>query len=47
MIKFGILLVVTGLWIGFEIYRAPMMDENTGKIIKPGKKFSDLWRKRR
>lgn len=46
MIKFGIILVVVGLWISFEIYRAPMMDEN-GRITKPGKKLSDLWRKRR
>jgi hypothetical protein len=47
MIKFGIALIITGLWIGFEIYRAPMMDENTGRILKPGKKLSDLWRKRK
>ena len=46
MVKFGILLVMIGLWMTFEIYRAPMMDEN-GRIIKPGKKLSDLWRKRR
>jgi hypothetical protein len=45
MMKFGILLVLVGLWMAFEIYRAPMMDEN-GRIIKPGKKLSDLWRKR-
>ena len=40
-------LIFVGLWIGFEMWRAPMMDEETGKIIKPGKKISDLWRKRR
>lgn len=44
MIKYGILLIVTFIWIAFEMYRAPMMDEN-GKIIKPGKKLSDLWKK--
>lgn len=38
-------MVINGLWIAFEMYRAPMMDEN-GKITKPGKKLSDLWRKR-
>jgi hypothetical protein len=27
------------------MYIAPEMDENTGRIIKPGKKLSDLWRK--
>jgi hypothetical protein len=47
MVKFGILLIVVGLWMAFEIYRAPMMDEKTGRIIKPGKKLSDLWRKRK
>jgi len=47
MVKFGIFLIMVGLWTAFEIYRAPMMDENTGRIIKPGKKLSDLWRKRK
>jgi hypothetical protein len=42
----GLTLVVVGLWTAYEIYRAPMMDEN-GRITKPGKKLSDLWRKRR
>jgi hypothetical protein len=41
----GLLLIFAGLWIAFEMYRAPMMDDN-GKIIKPGKKISNLWRKR-
>jgi hypothetical protein len=42
----GLFMVITGLWMAFEVYRAPMMDEN-GRVIKPGKKLSDLWRKRR
>jgi len=42
----GCLMIIIGLWIAFEFYRAPMMDEETGRIIKPGKKLSDLWRKR-
>lgn len=47
MASFGIVLILLGvLWIAFEFYRAPMMDEN-GKIIRPTKKISDLWRKRR
>lgn len=41
----GLFMVITGLWIAFEMYRAPMMDER-GRIIKPGKKLKDLWRKR-
>ena len=42
----ALFMIMSGLWIAFEIYRAPMMD-NSGRITKPGKKFSDLWRKRR
>ena len=42
----GIIFIFVGIWFAFEIYRAPMMDEETGKVIKPGKKLSDLWRKR-
>jgi len=39
-------MIGTGLWMAFEIYRAPMMDEN-GKIIKEGKKLSDLFKKKK
>ncbi len=42
----GLFMVMTGLWIAFEMYRAPMMDEG-GRVIKPGKKLKDLWRKRK
>ncbi len=42
---FALFLIVSGLWMAFEIYRAPMMDES-GRVIKPGKKLKDLWRKR-
>ena len=41
----GLVLFFSGIWIAFEMWRAPVMDEQTGKIIKPGKKISDLWRK--
>lgn len=43
MIYFVIGIIGTILWIAFEMYRAPMMDDN-GKIIKPGKKLSDLFK---
>jgi hypothetical protein len=42
----GTLLIIFGVWFAYEIYRAPMVDENN-RITKPGKKLSDLWRKRR
>lgn len=43
MITFGLFLCVVVLWVIYEFYRAPMMDES-GRIIKPGKKLSDLWK---
>jgi hypothetical protein len=43
----GIFMVVVGFWTANEIYRAPTMDERTGRIIKPGKKLSDLFKKRK
>jgi hypothetical protein len=39
-------LIISIIWVGFEMWRAPMMDEETGRVIKPGKKLKDLWRKR-
>ena len=46
MIALGIYFIVVGIWMAIEIYQAPEMDQQ-GKITKPGKKLSDLWRKRR
>lgn len=46
MIKLGLIFIFIWIWVIYEMYSAPMMDEN-GNIIKPGKKLSDLWRKRR
>lgn len=43
----GIFMIVVAFWTAFEIYRAPMMDETTGRIIKPGKKLSDLFKKKK
>jgi hypothetical protein len=37
---------ITTLWMAYEIWRAPMMDES-GKVLKPGKKLSDLWKKKK
>jgi hypothetical protein len=38
-------LIGTGLWMAYEIYTAPMMDDN-GNIIKEGKKLSNLFKKK-
>lgn len=46
MIYFIIGIVGTILWMAFEMWRAPMMDDN-GRITKPGNKLSDLFKKKR
>ena len=38
-------IIGTCIWIGYEMYTAPMMDEN-GKILKEEKKLSDLFKKK-
>ena len=40
----GSLMILSGLFIAYHMYVAPEMDEQ-GRITKPGKKLSDLWRK--
>jgi hypothetical protein len=42
----GSLMILSGLFIAYHMYIAPEMDSQ-GRITKPGKKLSDLWRKRR
>jgi hypothetical protein len=47
---FGIILVVVSLWMAFEIWRAPMMEEtDDGRLItkRPAKKLSDLFKKKK
>lgn len=39
---------ITTLWIAYEIWRAPLMEEtDDGKLItkRPTRKLKDLWRK--
>jgi len=45
MIYFIIGIVGSILWIGYEMYTAPMMDDE-GRITKPGNKLSDLFKKK-
>lgn len=42
-----ICFTISMVWIIIEIYRAPMMDEITGRIIRPGKKLSDIFRRKK
>jgi len=45
MIYFIIGIVGTTLWMAYEMYTAPMMDDD-GRITKPGNKLSDLFKKK-
>jgi hypothetical protein len=45
MSYFLIGFIGASIWFAYEIYTSPHMDDN-GNITKPGKKISDLWRKR-
>ena len=42
----GVCMIASGLFIAYEMWRAPMMDDN-GRIIKEGKKISDLFKKKK
>lgn len=47
--KYVVLIIITvGIWIGYEIWRSPLMEETQDgklKTKRPTKKLSDLWRK--
>ena len=45
----GIILCIVGIWMGYEIWRAPLMEETEdGRLItkRPTKKLSDLFKKK-
>jgi len=42
----GLCMIASGLFIAYEMWRAPMMDEN-GRITKEGNKLSDLFKKKK
>jgi hypothetical protein len=41
----GICMTASGLFIAYHMWKAPEMDEQTGRIIKEGKKLSDIFKK--
>jgi hypothetical protein len=41
----GLLMILSGFYIAYHMYVAPEMDEQ-GRITKPGKKLSDLFKKK-
>jgi len=46
MVGLIIPIVLTFVLIAYEMYTAPTMDDN-GRIIKEGKKLSDLFKKKK
>ena len=42
----GLCYIASGVYIAYEMWRAPMMDDN-GKIIKEGTKLSELFKKKK
>lgn len=48
MIVFWIIFILMWLWLIYELWSAPILEERpdgTWKTIRPAKKLSDLWRK--
>jgi hypothetical protein len=47
---FGIILVITSLWMAYEVWRAPLMEELEDgglRTKRPTKKLSDLFKKKK
>lgn len=45
----GLLLILTSIWMAYEIWRAPLMEEtDNGRLItkRPTRKLSDLFKKK-
>jgi hypothetical protein len=42
----GVCMIASGVFIAYEMWRAPMMDDN-GRITKEGRKLSDLFKKKK
>jgi hypothetical protein len=40
------ILILSFIFIGYAMYTAPLMDEN-GKILKPGKKLTDIFKRQK
>ena len=43
---FILVIILVIIWLSYEIWAAPTYDEETMKIIKPEKKFKDLFKKK-
>lgn len=46
----GLIFLASTIWIAYEMWRAPIAEETEDggfKIIRPAKKFSDLFKKKK
>ncbi len=39
-------IIGTFIWLTYEYWRAPMIDERTGRTTKPAKTFKDLFKRK-
>jgi hypothetical protein len=46
-IIFGIIIIFVNVWVIYEIWRAPLYDEETMKIIRPGKTLKNPFKKKK
>ena len=42
----AIILISVVMWISYELWRVPLYDEETMKIIRPAKTLKDLFKKK-
>ena len=47
MVGLTIILTIIFIWLAYELWRAPLIEEHTGKVIRPTKKLSDLFKKKK
>jgi hypothetical protein len=47
MVGLTIILIIIFIWLAYELWRAPLIEEYTGKVIRPTKKLSDLFKKKK
>jgi hypothetical protein len=45
MIYLGLIFIIISVWFAFEIWRAPLVDENENIII-PAKQLKDLFKRK-
>jgi len=47
MVGLTVILIIIFIWLSYELWRAPLIEEHTGKVIRPIKKLSDLFKNKK